>query len=137
MTSCDLGQAYEENPDVYGIRRSGRERKEPERLTAKEEASRAARARRRYGSVPPRAGREGLAAGESLPNLCNFARWASQLTDRPYDEQIREEKAFRPGHDKTENRMLPYGPVSYFCRGWQQPFLVSSRPVPVLCLSVV
>ena len=46
-----ISQAYEENPDVYGIRRSGRERKEPERLTAKEAASRASRARKRSDTL--------------------------------------------------------------------------------------
>ncbi|XP_066991707.2 chromodomain-helicase-DNA-binding protein 1 isoform X2 [Anabrus simplex] len=38
-SSSDLKQCWEENPDVYGIRRSGRSRREPERLNAAESDS--------------------------------------------------------------------------------------------------
>ncbi|KAG1660273.1 Chromodomain-helicase-DNA-binding protein 1 [Nymphon striatum] len=36
--SVDIKQLVEENPEMYGVRRSGRSRKEPERLTFKEDS---------------------------------------------------------------------------------------------------
>ncbi|PNF16997.1 Chromodomain-helicase-DNA-binding protein 1 [Cryptotermes secundus] len=39
QSASDLKQCWEDNPDVYGIRRSGRSRKEPDRLNAAESDS--------------------------------------------------------------------------------------------------
>ncbi|XP_046403987.1 chromodomain-helicase-DNA-binding protein 1 isoform X3 [Ischnura elegans] len=52
--TSDLKQCWEENPDVYGIRRSGRSRKEPERLKVAESDSSDRGKRRSNQSKSPR-----------------------------------------------------------------------------------